>query len=277
MLPDGDLTVRTGVWLYPAATVDELVEAVVVADRAGLDEVWIADEGVMRDPFVVFAAAAGRTTSVRMGIGITSPALRHPGAIAATAASLDELSDGRVMLGLGVGGEHSLEPFGLRLERPVAAMRDALRTARAVLSRSSGDGYVVPDHAAPARDVPLYIASRGEQINTLASREADGVFLSGFDPEQLPTVLGWARRVGSPTVALYQSVRFRPPASDDTASNDTTSVTGTPEELAELLGALAELHRPDTIGIALVDGDPVVDMVERAVETFDSLAFSSLG
>ncbi len=268
---------RTGVWLYPAATVDELVEAVVGADRAGVDEVWIADEGVMRDPFVVFAAAAARTSTVRMGIGITSPALRHPGAIAATAASLDELSDGRMMLGFGVGGEQSLAPFGLHVERPVALMRDALRTARAVLSRTSSDGYVVTDHAAPARDVPLYIASRGEQINTLASREADGVFLSGFDPEQLPTVLGWVRSVGSPKVALYQSVRFRPSASDDPTSDDPTSVAGTPEELAGWLGALAELHRPDTIGIALVDGDPVVDMVERAVETFDSLAFSSRG
>ena len=260
---------RTGVWLYPAATVAELVEAVVVADRAGVDEVWIADEGVMRDPFVVFAAAAGRTSSVRMGIGITSPALRHPGATAATVASLDELSDGRMMLGFGVGGEQSLAPFGLHVERPVAVMRDALRTARAVLSRTSGGGYVVAEHAAPARDVPLYIASRGEQINTLASREADGVFLSGFDPVQLPTVLGWVRSVGSPTVALYQSVRFRP-----SASGDPTAITGVPAEIAESIGALAEAHRPDTIGVALVDGDPVVEMVERAVETFQHLLSS---
>ena len=260
---------RTGVWLYPAATVAELVEAVVLADRAGFDEVWIADEGVMRDPFVVFAAAATRTSTIRMGIGITSPALRHPGAIAATVASLDELSDGRMMLGFGVGGEQSLAPFGLHVERPVAVMRDALRTARAVLSRTSSDGYVVTDHAAPARNVPLYVASRGEQINTLASREADGVFLSGFDPVQLPTVLGWVRSVGSPTVALYQSVRFRPSAGDDP-----TAITGVPAEIAESIGALAESHGPDTIGIALVDGDPVVDMVERAVETFQHLLSS---
>ncbi len=260
---------RTGVWLYPAATVAELIDAVVLADRAGVDEVWIADEGVMRDPFVVFAAAAARTSTVRMGIGITSPALRHPGAVAATAASLDELSDGRLMLGFGVGGEQSLAPFGLHVERPVAMMRDALRTARAVLSRTSSDGYAVADHAAPARDVPLYIASRGEQINTLASREADGVFLSGFDPVQLPTVLGWVRSVNSPTVALYQSVRFRPSASDDP-----TVISGEPDEIAESLRVLAESHRPDTIGIALVDGDPVVDMVGRAVATFEQLLSS---
>ena len=102
---------------------------------AGIDEVWIADEGVMRDPVVVFAAAAERTTRVRMGIGITSPALRHPGAIASTVASLDELSGGRMMLGFGVGGEQSLAPFGITVERPVALIRDALRISRAVLQR----------------------------------------------------------------------------------------------------------------------------------------------
>jgi 5,10-methylenetetrahydromethanopterin reductase len=252
----------TGVWLYPDATVGELIDAVVLADRGGIDEVWIADEGVMRDPVVVFAAAAERTTRVRMGIGITSPALRHPGAIASTAASLDELSGGRMMLGLGVGGEQSLAPFGVTVDRPVALIRDALRISRAVLQRRPDEGYEVPAHAAPARNVPVYVASRGEQINTLASREADGVFLSGFDPQHLAPVLGWVRSAGTPTVALYQSVRFRP-----SATTDPTSITGSPSELAAGLQLLVELHAPDTIGVAPVDGDDVVSMMQLAVET----------
>ncbi len=256
----------TGVWLYPDATVGELVDAVVLADRGGIDEVWIADEGVMRDPVVVFAAAAERTTRVRMGIGITSPALRHPGAIASTIGSLDELSGGRMMLGFGVGGEQSLAPFGITVERPVALIRDALRISRAVLQRRPDDGYEVAAHAAPARNVPLYVASRGEQINTLASREADGVFLSGFDPQHLDPVLGWVRSAGSPTVALYQSVRFR-----SGATADPTSITGSPVELAAELELLVELHAPDTIGVAPVDGDDVVTMMQRAIETLEHL------
>jgi len=81
------MKLTTGVWLYPNAAVGELVDAVVAGDSAGIDEVWIADEGVMRDPVVVFAAAAGLTRRVRMGIGITSPVLRHPGALASTVSS----------------------------------------------------------------------------------------------------------------------------------------------------------------------------------------------
>jgi alkanesulfonate monooxygenase SsuD/methylene tetrahydromethanopterin reductase-like flavin-dependent oxidoreductase (luciferase family) len=258
------VSVRTGVWLYPDAPVGELVDAVVRLDDAGIDEVWIADEGVMRDPIVVLAAAACRTTRIRMGVGITSPALRHAGAIASTVASLDELSGGRAMLGFGVGGQQSLGPFGLHVERPVALVRDALSVARAVLGRVDGEGYSVTVHAAPARDVPLYVASRGEQINTLASRVADGVFLSGFAPDELPVVLDWVRREGAPTVALYQSVRFA-----TSAAGDPTSVAGAPAEIVEVLESLVDRHRPDSIGLALVDGAPVLDMLAPAIETLN--------
>ncbi len=259
------MSVATGIWIYPDAAVGELVDAVVAADSAGIDEVWIADEGVMRDPVVVFAAAAGLTRRVRMGIGITSPVLRHPGAIAATVASLDELSGGRMMLGFGVGGEQSLGPFGLAVERPVALVRDALSTARAVLRRVDSEGYSVPDFAAPARDVALYVASRGEQINRLASREADGVFLSGFVPDQLAEVVGWVRSEGSPRIALYQSARFR-------TSGDSTSVSGDPAHIAGVLASLIDAHGPDSIGLALVDGADLPTMMRDAIATFDHLS-----
>ncbi len=113
----------------PGRRCGRLVEAVVAAEELGLDEVWIADEGVARDPVAVLAAAAMQTTTIKLIVGVTSPVLRHPGAIAASLATLDELSDGRAVLGLGVGGDMSLAPFGLAAERPVALFRDAIQTA----------------------------------------------------------------------------------------------------------------------------------------------------
>jgi alkanesulfonate monooxygenase SsuD/methylene tetrahydromethanopterin reductase-like flavin-dependent oxidoreductase (luciferase family) len=147
--------VRRGVWIFPSRPVAELVEAIVAAEEAGLDEVWLADEGVAREPVTVLAAAATRTVRIRLATGITSPILRHPGAIAASLATLDELSAGRAVLGLGVGGRLSLEPFGLRTDRPVAVVRDAIEIARAVLRRDASARYDPPSHAIPARDVPI--------------------------------------------------------------------------------------------------------------------------
>jgi alkanesulfonate monooxygenase SsuD/methylene tetrahydromethanopterin reductase-like flavin-dependent oxidoreductase (luciferase family) len=256
--------VNVGIWLYPNAPVNDLIEAVVAADRAGVDEIWIADEGVGREPIVIFSAAAALTTRIRMGVGITSPALRHPGAIASSIATLDELNGGRTLLGFGVGGHESLGPFGLTVDKPVALVRDALRMSRAVLQRTKIDGYEPPDHAAPARNVPIYVGAKGEQLNRLASREADGTFLSGFALDELATPVAWARSVHLIDVALYASVRFRPDA-----PVDPTALGGTPTQVAAGMAALAEEYQPACIGLALVDGDPIPVMMTKVLDTIE--------
>lgn len=255
-----------GIWLYPAAPVEELVAAVVAADRAGLDEVWVADEGVARDPWVVLAAAARETSRVRLGVGITTPVLRHAGSLGAAAATLDELSGGRAVLGLGVGGSESLGPFGLSVERPVALVRDAIRTARAVLGHRHDAGYDPPLHGVPERAVPIHVGAKGEQLNRMASREADGVFLSGFALDALDAPVAWARSVRPVHVGLFASARFRADA-----PLDPTSISGTPTSVGARLGSFVERHWPETIGLALVDGDHPVLMVERAIEAFSAL------
>lgn len=246
------------------APADDIVESIVRLDGSGVDEVWIADEGVARDPLALFAAASRVTSRIRFGVGITSPLLRHPGAVAATAMTVDELSNGRLTLGWGVGGHESLGPFDLGTDRPVGVVRDALRIARAVMSQEPTDGYEPPPHAAPARTVPQYVGARGEQLNRLASREADGVFLSGFAPADLPRVMADARSHRPIDIALYQSIRFTTP-------EDRWSFAGSPPELAERMTLLAGEHRPDSLGVALVDGADLDRMITDALVTIEEI------
>lgn len=256
------LTPRTGIWLFPDTSAKTLVDATVAADRAGVDEMWIADEGVMREPMVVLSAAALQTDRIKLAIGITTPVLRHPGALGSSIATLDELSDGRAMLGLGVGGGLTLDPFGLRAEKPVRLIRDAIRIARAVIERRSAEGYDVPDHAMPPRRVPLFVGSRGEQINRLASQCADGAFLSGVAFDDLDRQIALVRSARPIHVALYVSVRFAPGA-----QSDANSLAGEPAAIADRLAALVSLHRPETIGLALVDQEASATMMTQALET----------
>lgn len=257
---------RRGVWMFPAASAGHLVDAVVRAEQLGIDEVWIADEGIAREPMSVLAAAARETSTIRLGVGITSPLLRHPGAIAATAATVDELSGGRFALGLGVGGEKSLGPFGLSTDRPVAVMRDALTTARAVFNRTPGDGYQPDDHAIGPRNVPLWVGTRGPQMVRLAARLADGVFLSGCTREQHASVITGIRETGaSIDVALYQS------ASDVVVS----PTVSTWSDVGVVLREESMRWNPAAVGINLVDlndgsGNPVT-LVERAAEILGQL------
>ncbi|MFM9038054.1 MAG: LLM class flavin-dependent oxidoreductase [Actinomycetota bacterium] len=256
--------VRTCVWIYPNDSAHAIVDAIVELDRKGIDEVWIADEGVARDPFAILAAAARETSRIDLAVGITSPLLRHPGAVASTAMTIDELSGGRMILGWGVGGHESLGPFGLSTERPVAAVRDALRLASAVFDGRDTTGYEPPAHAAPPRRIRQFVGARGPQLNRLASREADGVFLSGFTADTASGPISDARSTRPIHVTLCISTRY-------SGAPDEWSIAGDPKDVAAHLRDAVERHRPDTIGVALVDRDPLDVMVSRAVSTFSLL------
>jgi 5,10-methylenetetrahydromethanopterin reductase len=251
--------------LYPGIPARDLVEAVCVAEACGLDEIWIADEGVGREPFTILSAAAMATSQITLAVGITSPLLRHPGALATTAATLDELSNGRALLGLGIGGTESLEPFGIEITRPIAVMDHAITVCRGVLGRRGVPGYSVPDHAMPAREVPIWIGARGPQMIRLAARRTDGVFISGCTADQVKAIVTEANAVDrDPTqpqvgLALYHS-----------ASDQIEAPTVSPwKQVVADLTALVSDHPVTSVGINLVDlatsdPAPLPQLVERA-------------
>ena len=257
---------RLGVWLYPNAPAPRLVQAVVTAEEADLDEVWIADEGVAREPVPVLAAAAAATRTISLGVGVTTPLLRHPGALASTFATLAELSNGRAVLGLGLGGHQSLDPFAIATDRPVGVVRDAIGLARAVLQRRPVDGYDPPRHAAPARRVPIWVGARGPQLTRMAAHHADGLFLSGCSPDELRRIIPDVRAVAPDLgIALYHS------ASD---SDDHSSVSPW-DEIGERLAEMSDAWQPTSVGVNLVElisgeADPV-SLVECAAELLHTL------
>ncbi len=93
--PPADGTPGFGLWLFPAYPADTLADLVVAAEGAGLDELWLGDEGPARDPLVTLAAAAHRTERIRLGVADHQPlppasgfdrvGLRHPGRAGARA------------------------------------------------------------------------------------------------------------------------------------------------------------------------------------------------
>ena len=194
-----------GVWLFPSGPLHELLSAIELAEAEGLDAVWLGDEGPTGwDPFVVAALAIPRTARIRFGVAVANPITRHPGVTAMLAATLSEASGGRfAMLGFGAGGSLPLDPYGLRIHEPVETLRNCLATARAVLTGEPSATYQRPPGALSGPEVQLWVGARGPRMNKLASRVADGVFLSGIDSFQLPVVAGWARVERPVDVATY--------------------------------------------------------------------------
>ena len=243
------MPVRVGVWLFPDRPAGEVASFASEVEAAGLDELWIGDEGPSRDPFVLLAAAAAATTRVRLAVGVTNPYLRHPAVTAAAAATIAEIAPGRFVLGIGPGGDMALGPAEVRREHPLAAVRRAVRIARAVANGEGTEGYQPRPHAIRCADLAIHIGARGEKLNRLASEVADGVFLGGVPASMFAPTLAWARSIRFIEAAIYVNAAFGRAAADAVAPQLIYAYLDCPEEtrarvglrLVDVVAAAAEL------------------------------------
>jgi 5,10-methylenetetrahydromethanopterin reductase len=167
---------------YPTA---RLVELARVSEACGYRGLWYTDLRFAPDCFVGLAAVASATSQMFLGPGVVDPYTRHPSAIAGAVATLDEMTGGRAVLGLGVGGQ-GLPQLGLERRLPVAALREAVAMIRALLGGEEYEarGQVVSLGKArlavrPVQPrIPIYFATHGAQVTRLAGEVADGVLVA---------------------------------------------------------------------------------------------------
>jgi 5,10-methylenetetrahydromethanopterin reductase len=177
--------VRFSVRLNNDLPVDTFVSLAAAAERAGFDQVWISHDLFWRSAPVLLAAAAGATEGVSLGMGIANPYSAHPSEIAMHAGTLQEVTGGRFLLGLGAGAEAFLGWAGIPRPRPLATTRDAVLACRAVLERGTPTGWSPEAHlrwSGPA--VPIYLGVMGPKMTALAGEIADGVLALSYPPER---------------------------------------------------------------------------------------------
>ncbi|MFL5796470.1 MAG: LLM class flavin-dependent oxidoreductase [Actinomycetota bacterium] len=203
------MTVALGVGLPLSRPIDDLVQAALTAERLGYGFVWASDDRLQRDVFSVLAAIGLRTERIALGPGVTNPYSRHPALVASAIATLDEVTHGRAVLGLGAGGTaHGM--LGIERRAPAWALREAIGVTRALLAGSevTVEGRVVRTRGArldfPARrpDVPIYVGARGPRILQLAGELADGVIVGN-----LATPDGWSYALGQVSVGAERAGR----------------------------------------------------------------------
>ena len=194
------------------------------AERCGFHSVWTS-EAYGSDAVSPLAWVGARTEKVLLGTGIMQMPARSPAATAATAATLDLLSGGRVLLGLGTSGPQVAEGWhGQAWGKPLTRTREYVEIVRAVLRRDAplehhGEHYDVPYSGPGATglgkplklilhprraDVPIYLAAIGPKNVALAAEIADGWLPIFFSPERFAEIHrprleeGFARRGGRP-------------------------------------------------------------------------------
>lgn len=189
-----------------------IVRQVRLAESLGFDTAWITDTHlVCRELWVTLAACATQTTRIRLGPGITVPHTRHVSVTASAIATLHEIAEGRVVLGVGTGGS-AAETMGLAVAKMarVATLEAMATSLRRLLARepirleSGAEARLAWLERSPA--IPLYLAGSGPRMLEAAGRLGDGAIMySGVAP--------WLVEAALACVASGARTRGRSPGS----------------------------------------------------------------
>ena len=195
------LGLMVGYWMFGP---EDPIDLVLEAERLGYDSVWTA-EAYGSDAISLLCWLGARTKTIKLGTGILQISARTPACVAMTAATIDHLSGGRLILGVGVSGPQVVEGwYGQPFPKPMGRTREFIALLRTMLKREgpvtfSGAHYQLPYKGGsglgkplklimkPRRaDIPIYLAAEGPKNVAMATEIADGwlpLYYSPYRPE----------------------------------------------------------------------------------------------
>jgi F420-dependent oxidoreductase-like protein len=184
-----------GTFIGVGRSLERAVARAQLAEELGYDSAYVTHIAG-RDSLAVAEAYAARTERIRVGTGVLPIFSRHPVATAQTAATIDELSGGRLVLGLGVSHQPTVEGwYSQKLEKPVRAIREYAEALRAMFrGEPPPDGERWPTQFRfmgyePRSDIPIYLAALSPAMLRLAGLIADGVILWLCNPDYIRDVV----------------------------------------------------------------------------------------
>ncbi len=183
---------RLGMVLYHGIDSGAALESYArAAETAGYESLWVTERYFHEETFTLLGFVAAVTQRLKLGIGVTNPYTRHPALLAMASASLDRVSGGRFILGMGRS-----EPFiirdrlGLDYRQPRTVLAEAVGSIRNLLAGNrvdaTGEQVTMRDTRLAILPVqqplPIYLAALGPQALRLAGAVADGVILNAYVP-----------------------------------------------------------------------------------------------
>jgi len=213
---------------YSGSTISLPMEMIKEADRLGYYAVWTA-EAYGSDAVVPLAWIGAQTERIKLGTAILQMPARTPANTAMTAMTLDQLSGGRMLLGLGLSGPQVVEGWhGVAYGKPLGKTREYVSIMRAIFAREAslvhhGEHYQIPYQGADAtglgkplksilhgrRDLPIYLAAIGPKNVELAAEIADGWLPIIFSPAhyaktyQAQVEAGFTKAGGDKSLATF--------------------------------------------------------------------------
>jgi len=208
---------RIGLGFNPNITPEESAEYARLAELNGYDSFWVHEQPFIRDAIPLLCSGINATTKIKFGSGCISVVTRHPLLAATTFVSLNNMSEGRVTMGVGLGGFPWLPKIGVKVfpvteTHPVKRITEYLTIVRGLLNGESislqGEFFNVNDiklDTKPAVKPRLYLAAFGARLLQMATDFVDGVIISPalMTPEITSQKVQAISRTNSIDIASY--------------------------------------------------------------------------
>ena len=170
--------------LLPNEPIDNLLELIKISEDIGFENVWITDHYNNKNVFERLALAAHETSTIHMGSGVSNPFIRNPVTIAQATATLDEISNGRALLGIGPGDKATMNALGIKWNKPLSAVGDAVTLIRDVMDgKEVKNGAKLTGTAKVQDKIPIYIGAQGPKMLELSGKVADGSLVNASSPK----------------------------------------------------------------------------------------------
>jgi len=184
-----------GVTVLPDPPYQRLVELMQLAEANGFEYGWTYDSHILwQEPYPLLTVCALNTSKLKLGLNVTNPGTREPTVTASAFATLQDISGGRMVMGIG-RGDSARRVIGQQpvkvaeFEQAVAMIKD-LMNGREV---RWNDTDVQIKWAKGMPPIPLYVAGYGPKVLSIAGRLADGVIIQLADPEIVEWIIGIVR------------------------------------------------------------------------------------
>jgi probable F420-dependent oxidoreductase len=210
-----------GFTLKPENTLERTIALTRQAEAAGFTSGWLFDSHVLwRDPYPLLTLMAQATTTMRLGTCVTNPGTREPSVTASLLATLDELSDGRMDLGIG-RGDSARRVLG-KPPTTMATLEEAITVIRTLVAGKAieFEGTELQFPWTRGWDLPVWVAGYGPMALAMTGRVADGVILQLADPDLIAWFVGQIREAERAAGRPAGSVRVQAAAPAHVGSLD---------------------------------------------------------
>ena len=189
--------VKFGIEFVPGEAHWKTIFYAIQAEKRGFDNLWITDHYNNRNVYIILAEAALYTKKIVFGPGVTNPYLINPVMTAQSIASLDELTPGRVVLGIGAGDKTTLAATGVEMRKPLTAVVETIEIFRRMMEGKTVtfEGKVFKAMGTkfnfkPRGQILVYVGAQGPKMLESAGKIGDGVQINASHPKDVDYAVG---------------------------------------------------------------------------------------